>query len=40
MLFKDLGLAKPILSAIDALGYTSPSPIQEKAIPPLLKAAM
>lgn len=37
MLFKDLGLAKPILSAIDALGYTSPSPIQEKAIPPVIE---
>ncbi len=36
MLFKDLGLAKPILSAIDALGYTTPSPIQEKAIPPVI----
>ncbi len=37
MLFKDLGLAKPILEAIDTLGYSKPSPIQEKAIPPVIE---
>ncbi len=37
MLFKDLGLAKPIIDAIDALGYSKPSPIQAQAIPPALE---
>jgi len=37
MQFKDLGLAKPILDAIDALGYTTPSPIQAQAIPPVIE---
>ncbi len=34
--FKDLGLAPEIQQALDELGYTEPSPIQEKAIPELL----
>jgi len=34
--FKTLGLIDPILKALDAQGYTTPSPIQEKAIPPAL----
>ena len=34
MTFRDLGLIAPILSALDDQGYTRPSPIQEKAIPP------
>ena len=36
MTFQDLGLCPPILSALRALGYEKPSPIQEKAIPPAL----
>ncbi|MFA6041868.1 MAG: DEAD/DEAH box helicase, partial [Methylophilus sp.] len=31
--FNDLGLAEPILRAINDAGYTSPTPIQAKAIP-------
>lgn len=34
--FEALNLAKPILSALDKAGYTHPTPIQQKAIPPLL----
>lgn len=37
MNFKDLGLAQPILKALDVEGYTTPTPIQEQAIPILLK---
>ena len=37
MLFKDLGLSEPILRAISEEGYTSPTPIQEKSIPAVLK---
>ena len=36
MQFKDLGLCPPILTALKEQGYTKPSPIQEKAIPPAL----
>jgi ATP-dependent RNA helicase RhlE len=36
MSFKDLGLSEPLLRAISKKGYTTPSPIQEKAIPPVL----
>jgi ATP-dependent RNA helicase RhlE len=35
--FSDLGLAKPILAALAAKGYTTPTPIQLQAIPPLLE---
>src|SRR4051812_3836650 len=35
--FKDLGLSEDILSALDDVGYESPSPIQEQAIPHLLQ---
>jgi len=31
--FKDLGLSKPVLRALDDCGYTQPTPIQEKAMP-------
>jgi ATP-dependent RNA helicase RhlE len=31
--FKDLGLAKPLLRALEHEGYTTPTPIQEQAIP-------
>lgn len=37
MTFEELGLAEPILKAVKKEGYTSPTPIQEKAIPILLK---
>ncbi len=36
MTFKDLGLAEPILKALQEEGYIKPTPIQEKAIPILL----
>jgi ATP-dependent RNA helicase DeaD len=35
--FADLGLAPELLEAIHDVGYEAPSPIQEKAIPPLLE---
>src|SRR6476660_5465804 len=35
--FADLGLSEPILDALRDVGYESPSPIQEQAIPPLLE---
>ena len=35
--FKDLGLAEPILRAIDDEGYTQPTPIQAKAIPHIME---
>src|SRR6478736_6374684 len=35
--FADLGLSEPILQALNDVGYQSPSPIQEQAIPPLLE---
>lgn len=31
--FSDLDIAKPILTALDRIGYTNPTPIQEQAIP-------
>jgi ATP-dependent RNA helicase DeaD len=34
--FAELGLSQEILDAVHDLGYESPSPIQEQAIPPLL----
>ena len=37
MTFKELGLAEPILKALQAEGYENPTPIQEQAIPILLK---
>ena len=33
MHFSDLGLIEPIVRAVDAAGYSSPTPIQEQAIP-------
>ncbi|PHS53328.1 MAG: DEAD/DEAH box helicase [Lutibacter sp.] len=36
MTFKDLGIIKPILKAIQEEGYTNPTPIQEQSIPILL----
>lgn len=37
MTFKELGIIDPILKALEAKGYTYPSPIQEQSIPILLK---
>ena len=37
MTFKELGIIDPILKALDAQGYTHPTPIQEQSIPILLK---
>ena len=35
--FADLGLSQPLLDALQHLGYESPTPIQEQAIPPVLE---
>ena len=35
--FAELGLSEPLLQAVRDVGYESPSPIQELAIPPLLE---
>ena len=35
--FADLGLSQPVLQALDLKGYTVPTPIQEQAIPAVLK---
>lgn len=37
MSFKSLGLSDALLKAITKKGYTTPSPIQQKAIPPILE---
>ena len=37
--FADLGLSETTLAALRDVGYESPSPIQEQAIPPLLEGA-
>lgn len=37
MTFKDLGLIEPIMRALATKGYETPTPIQEQAIPILLK---
>ncbi len=37
MTFKELGLSAPLLKAVEEKGYTTPSPIQEKAIPIILE---
>jgi ATP-dependent RNA helicase RhlE len=37
MTFQEIGIAEPILKALKAEGYTHPTPIQEQAIPILLK---
>lgn len=37
MTFKSLGLSEALLKAVSKKGYTQPSPIQEKAIPPILE---
>ncbi|MDZ4307789.1 DEAD/DEAH box helicase [Allopontixanthobacter sp.] len=35
--FKQLGLAEPLLRALETKGYTQPTPIQKQAIPPLME---
>jgi ATP-dependent RNA helicase RhlE len=37
MTFKDLKLIQPLLTALDKIGYTEPTPIQKQSIPPLLE---
>src|SRR5690349_8390656 len=37
MSFENLGLIEPLTKALKAEGYTAPTPIQQKAIPLLLK---
>lgn len=34
--FQDLGLSKPALDAIEALGFINPTPIQQEVIPAML----
>ena len=34
--FSELQLIRPLLRAVEEAGYSSPSPIQQKAIPPVL----
>ena len=36
MTFEDLGLGPEVLKAVDEAGYTTPTPIQEQAIPVVL----
>src|SRR6202165_5198621 len=36
MSFSDLGLSEKVLAAVAAVGYTTPTPIQEQAIPHVL----
>ena len=37
MLFTELQLIEPILTALKTEGYTTPTPIQEQAIPHILQ---
>jgi len=37
MKFSELGLSPKILQAVEELGYETPTPIQENAIPPILE---
>ncbi|GAL71161.1 ATP-dependent RNA helicase RhlE [Jejuia pallidilutea] len=37
MSFQSLGLSEALLKAVSKKGYTTPSPIQQKAIPPVLE---
>ncbi|MDT8377452.1 MAG: DEAD/DEAH box helicase [Desulfotignum sp.] len=39
MSFQNLGLCAPLLRAVEAQGHTTPTPIQEKAIPKVLKGS-
>ena len=40
MSFQSLGLSDALLKAVSKKGYTTPSPIQEKAIPPVLELSL
>lgn len=35
--FSDLGLAEPLIRALDTKGYSEPTPIQRQSIPALLE---
>ena len=35
--FSDLGLAEPLIRALDSKGYAEPTPIQRQSIPALLE---
>ncbi|MEL6946915.1 MAG: DEAD/DEAH box helicase, partial [Pseudomonadota bacterium] len=37
MNFSELGLSPKVLAAVEAAGYTQPTPIQEQAIPHVLE---
>ena len=37
MFFKDLNLSSNLLDALELVGYSSPTPIQEQSIPPILE---
>ena len=37
MNFTDLGLSEKVLAAVQASGYSTPTPIQTQAIPPALQ---
>ena len=37
MQFQELNLIKPLLAAVKCCGYTEPTPIQRKTIPPVLE---
>ena len=37
MKFQDLGLSEPLLRAVEEKGYDTPTPIQQQAIPPVLR---
>ncbi len=37
--FEEMNLSAPILQAVEKAGYENPSPIQERAIPPLLEGS-
>ena len=36
MTFAKLGLTAPLLQTLDTLGYTTPTPVQQQVIPPVL----
>jgi len=39
MTFKDLKLSEPLLRALQSVGYTTPTPIQEQSITPILEGS-
>ena len=38
--FQSLGLSNTLLRAVEAEGYTTPTPVQEQSIPPLLEGCL